>query len=140
LWQWLVSPDEPGHSGYFRCPGAGWEEALHFEGAIYVGLVGKILTGLPITNLLPNWDVSVHPRGLLDPGALYLRYAERGGSTRFLDAGDRVPKSYRIVDLHTGRIIQRGERPSALDGVIEQPGLDPYVLICFDGPWPEHLA
>lgn len=140
LWQWLVSPDEPGHSDYFRCPGAGWQEALHFEGATYVGLVGKILAGLPITDLVPNWDVSVHPRGLLDPGVLYLRYAERGGSTRFLDAGDRVPKSYRIVDLRTGRIIQRGVRPSALDGVIEQPDLDPYVLICFDGEWPEHLA
>jgi hypothetical protein len=43
LWPWRLHPDEPGHGAYVLCEGAGWREALDFEGSRYVGLVGKIL-------------------------------------------------------------------------------------------------
>ena len=68
--------------------GAGWKEALDFEGS-YVGLVGKILDDLPITEASPCWDVSANTRGLLDPGVLYIGYAEHGGPWMFFDADGR---------------------------------------------------
>ena len=57
LWQWRLHPDEPGHGAYFVAEGAGWKEALDFEGSRYVGLVGKILDDLPITRAGPCWDI-----------------------------------------------------------------------------------
>lgn len=53
LWQWRTSADEPGHEPFFLAPGAGWREALAFEGSRYVGLVGRILAGLPTKDLVP---------------------------------------------------------------------------------------
>ena len=88
-----AAPDEPGHGEYFLAEGAGWQEALDFEGSRYVGLVGKILDDLPITEASPCWDVSANTRGLLDPGVLYIGYAEHGGPWMFFDADDRVPSS-----------------------------------------------
>lgn len=55
LWQWRLHPDEPGHSPYFLAPGADWREALGFEGSRYVGLISRILDGLPFTDMVPNW-------------------------------------------------------------------------------------
>ena len=37
LWPWRLHPDEPGHGEYFLAEGAGWKEALDFEGSRYVG-------------------------------------------------------------------------------------------------------
>ena len=61
LWQWRLHPDEPGHAAYFLAADAGWREALGFEGSRYVGLVGKILDGLPLADAEPCWDVSTTP-------------------------------------------------------------------------------
>src|SRR5215216_2212825 len=79
LWPWRLHPDEPGHGSYFLAEGAGWKEALDFDGSRYVGLVGKILDDLPITEAIPCWDVSANTRGLLDPGVLYVGYASTVG-------------------------------------------------------------
>jgi hypothetical protein len=94
LWQWRLHPEEPGHGDYFLAQSAGWKEALDSEGSYYVGLVGKILNDLPITNASPCWDVSFNTRGLLDPGVFYLGYAEHGGPWVFFDAEGRVPSKY----------------------------------------------
>ena len=129
LWQWRLHPGEPGHGAYFLCPDAGWREALAFEGSRYVGLVGRILDGLPLAGASPCWDVSTNTRGLLDPGVLYIGYAEHGGSWVFLDADGRVPDRYWVVDPRTGDVVKAGERPPDRVPIdIERPG--PYVLIC----------
>lgn len=135
LWQWRVSATEPGHEPFFLAPDAGWREALDFEGSRYVGLVGRILAGLPTTDLVPCWDVSLGSRGLLDAGVLYVAYLEHGGRTVFLDAAGRVPSHYRMVDPRTGAVVGEGVRPGD-GGVVEDPGGEPRVLICFDGDWP----
>jgi hypothetical protein len=130
LWQWLVRADEPGHEPYFRAEGAGWREALGFPGSRYVGLVGKILAGLPLANLQPCWDVSTRTRGLLDPGVLYIGYAEYGGSWTFLDAAGRVPSKYWLVDPTTGQLVDHGDRPGDRAGSIVDDSVGPRVLIC----------
>ncbi len=132
LWQWRLHPHEPGYgpSGeYFLAPGAGWREALDFEGSRYVGLVGRIVEDLPLIGASPCWDVSTNTRGLLDPGVLYLGYAEHGGSWVFLDADGRVPSRYWLIDPKSGDVLKSGNRPP--NGVpIEVERYDPAVLIC----------
>src|SRR5262245_20269985 len=49
LWQWRLHGEEPGHAPYFLAEGTGWREALDFAGSTYVGLVRRILAGLPTT-------------------------------------------------------------------------------------------
>jgi hypothetical protein len=129
LWQWRLHPDEPGHGSYFLAEGAGWKEALGFEGSHYVGLVGKILDDLPIAGATPCWDVSSNTRGLLDPGVLYLGYAEHGGPWVFFDADGRVPSKYWLIDPRTGQVLSSGDRPPNYVP-IEFDRYEPSLLIC----------
>jgi hypothetical protein len=76
LWQWAHRGDEPGQSDFFLAPGAGWREALNFEGSRYVGLVARILDGYPFTDMAPNWEATLGRRGLLVPGKFFLCYSE----------------------------------------------------------------
>ncbi len=54
LWQWRLHPDEPGHEAYFLANDAAWREALHFEGSRFIGLLGRVLDGLPLADIAPN--------------------------------------------------------------------------------------
>ncbi|HEX8488857.1 MAG TPA: DUF4038 domain-containing protein [Propionibacteriaceae bacterium] len=139
LWQWVVRPGEPGHEPFFLAPGAGWREALEFEGSRYVGLLGKILTGLPVHETEPCWDVSLCTRGLLTPGELFIGYAEHGGRWMFLDADDRVPQPYWLLDPRTGEVLDSGERgrgPVVIEDPTSAAEPAPRVMICADNPLP----
>ena len=130
LWQWRLHPDEPGHMPYFLAKGAGWREALDFEGSRYVGLISRILDGLPFTDMQPNWWVTFGRRGLLVPGRLYLGYTgESAGPLPLF--GDEVPRRYRVVDPRTGETLSAGTRASA-DAWIPDEGDGPRVYICCD--------
>jgi hypothetical protein len=133
LWQWRLHPDEPGHAPYFLAAHAGWREALDFEGSRYVGLVGKILDGLPLAGAEPCWDVSTNSRGLLDPSVVYVGYSEHGGPWIFLDGEGRVPSRFWMIDPRTGKVLKSGDTPP--DRVpIENDSYEPSVLICCDEP------
>lgn len=112
LWQWMLRPGEKGQDGFFAAPGAGWREAIDFEGSTYVGLVSKILDGLPFADMAPNWKASLTPRGLSVPGQLFVAYNENGGPLILLLAEqEQVPRRYRVVDPRTGAVLGEGERP-----------------------------
>lgn len=127
LWQWQLHPDEKGQSPRFSAPGAGWREALDFEGSRYVGLVGRILAGLPFTGARPSWQQTVAPRGLLVPGEFFLVYAHDGGDLRVIDGGP-VPRPYRVVDPRTGEVVARGELGDGSD-TVPDPGGAPRVFV-----------
>lgn len=129
LWQWRLHPDEPGHEAYFLAEGAGWREALDFEGSRYVGLVARILEGLPLADMAPNWEVTLGRRGLLAPGRLFIAYTEAGGP--LLMYGNQTPLRYRVVDPRTGQVVRSGVRASA-DECIPDEGGGPRVYICCD--------
>ncbi|HWQ15453.1 MAG TPA: DUF4038 domain-containing protein [Roseiflexaceae bacterium] len=129
LWQWRLHPDEPGHAPYFLAEGAGWRQALDFEGARYVGLVARILDGLPFADMAPNWQVTLGRRGLLVAGRLFIGYAEEGGPLMLF--GDQVPLCYRVVDPRTGAVLHEGKRTAA-DPWIPDAGGGPRVYICCD--------
>lgn len=131
LWQWRLHPDEPGHAPYFLAENAGWREALEFEGSRYVGMVGRILEGLPLADMEPNWQVSLGRRGLLVPDRLYLGYADGGGPWRLMDDA-RIPRHYRVVDPRTGEVVREGVG-RAPDEPIPDEGGAPRVYICYDG-------
>jgi hypothetical protein len=132
LWQWRLHAHEEGHEDFFVGPGAGWREALDYEGSTYVGLVGRILAGLPVADMRPSWELALVPRGLLVPGRLYVSYAENGGRIEFRqDGADLIPRAYRIVDPLSGRELARGRRTGADAPVVWQEGA-PAVYICCD--------
>ncbi len=132
LWQWKLHPDESGQSDFFSAPGAGWREALDFEGSRYIGLIPKILEGLPFADMAPNWQVTLGRRGLLVPGKLFICYTHEGGPHVIF--GDAVPRRYRVVDPRTGDVLSAGERPASsgrwlLEG---EQSREPRVLAFFE--------
>ena len=135
LWQWRLHPDEPGHASFFLAEASGWREALEAEGSRYVGLVPQILEGLPITDMEPNWQVTLGRRGLLVPGKLYIGYAAMGGLLHIV--GDGVPRNFRVIDPRNGRIVREGTRESARAPIADSGG-EPRVYLCCDEGWPQN--
>ena len=127
LWQWRLHPQEPGHEDRFLAAGTDWREALDFDGSRYVGLISSILEALPITDIAPNWQVTLGRRGLLAPGRLYVGYAEQGGPLKIF--GVAVPRPYRVVDPRTGQIMREGRRSSTAEWIPDDGGA-PRVYIC----------
>ena len=130
LWQWRLHSQEPGHTPFFLAEGAGWREALDFEGSRYVGLIPRILAGLPFADMQPSWQLTLGPRGLLVPGRLYIAYAE-DGAPLMIFFGEQVPRRYRVIDPRTGALVREGTRDAA-DWIIPDEGGAPRVYICCD--------
>ena len=129
LWQWRLHPQEPGHEPYFLAPDAGWREALDFEGSTYVGLVGKILRGQPITDMGPDWTHAIAPRALVASGKLFVVYRENGGDLRITDD---VPPYYRIVEPRNGEVVASGKRAPGQS--LRDPGGALRVYLCTSDP------
>jgi hypothetical protein len=126
LWQWRRHATESGHADWCTAPGAGWREALDFEGARYVGLVPRIFAGLPFAELQPDWTSFIGRRGLSVPGQLLVVYQENGGG--FSIAEEWVPRRFRVVDPRSGAVLQRGERAQATGFLALESGA-PRVVI-----------
>ncbi len=129
LWQWRLHRDEPGHTAFFLAEGAGWREAITFEGSRYVGLVGRIFAGLPFADMQPDWQMTLGRRGLLVPGKLFVCYQEEGGPLRLFDRD--LPLHYRVIDPRSGVVLHSGLRP-AVGAPIPDDGGGPRVYICCD--------
>ena len=90
----------------------------------------RILDGLPLTDMEPNWQVSLGRRGLLVPNRLYIGYAAEGGTWMFMD-GEQVPRRYRVIDPRTGAVIREGTRAAANESIPDDSG-EPRIYICCD--------
>jgi len=132
--------DEAGQAPFFLAKDCGWREALDFEGSTYVGLVAKLLEGLPFTDMQPDWQKTLGRRSLLVPDKFFLVYQEEGGPLILMD-GTEIPRSYRIVDPQTGEVVSSGLRDGGetLDvgaksrrEVISAEGGAPRVYLFFD--------
>lgn len=108
LWMWRVHSEEAELETGFLSPHSGWREALSFDGSRYVGLIGKILSGLPIAQMQPYWENVWCPRGLLVPNVLFLVYQENGDALTIFDQ-TLVPKKFRVVDPRSGEILSQGQ-------------------------------
>jgi hypothetical protein len=130
LWQWVLRPDEPGHHEYFLAPGCGWREALDFPGSTAVGMLGKVLAGLPTTDMRPGWQDVLSARSLIVPGRLFINYSSTGAPlVPFSD--HPLPRCYRILDPRTGAELASGQLTGAREP-IPDTGAGPRVCILFD--------
>ena len=109
LWQWRLHANEPDHADWCTAPGAGWREALDFEGSRYPGIAAKIFDGLPFAEMQPNWTYTYGRRGLAVPGKLFVLYLPEGGGTGITSL--EVPRAYRIYDPRTGQEVGKGRLP-----------------------------
>jgi hypothetical protein len=135
LWPWALRPDEPGLEPYFLAPGCGWREALDFTGSRYVGLVGRILDGLPTTDMRPDWETVMAPRGLSVPGVLHISYLE-APRTLFIPDLSKLPRYYTVIDPRTGDTLSSGKRPDAAPPRITfiEPPDGPSIIIFTSEP------
>lgn len=127
LWQWRLHSEEPGHSEFFLAPGAGWREAIGFEGSTYVGMLGKILDGLPTTDMTPDWTRVISGRALSTVDGGLIVYRENGGPVMVFD--DTVPLNYTIVDPRDGSVVATGRRDTPRSPLPDAGGA-PRVYIC----------
>ncbi len=109
LWQWRLHAKEPDHADWCTAPEAGWREALDFEGSRYPGIAAKILDGLPLAEMQPNWTYTYGRRGLAVPGKLFVLYLPEGGGTGITSLD--VPRAYLIYDPRSGAEVGNGRLP-----------------------------
>jgi hypothetical protein len=122
LWQWRLHPDEPDMLPYFLAGGAGWREALEFEGATYVGLVGKIMRQLPFLDMEPDWTLAVAHRALHKPGEFLLIYREHGGGVGLKTDLESLP-FLTVIDPRAGTVIESVELEPQEPG-FHRPGFE----------------
>ena len=132
LWQWVLRADEPGHVDYFLAPGRNWREALDFPGSRAVGMLGRILAGLPTTDMGPGWRDVLAARCLIVPDILFINYSATGAG--FLPISDHsLPSAYRILDPRSGEVLHRG-RLTGANEPLPDIGDGPRVYIMWDEP------
>lgn len=107
LWQWRFDSQEE-HQEWCIAPDAGWREALHFEGANYVGMLTRIFDGLPFAEMEPDFCHTYGRAGLIVPGKLFVVYLPDGGNMR-LARTDGVPKRFRVFNPLNGAVLSTGE-------------------------------
>lgn len=125
LWQWKVSPNEPGWGDWTNYS-VSWKEALDFEGSKYVGLVGKALEGYDFTDMEKRWDMTDNNQPLLaKENKFYLSYLEKGGNIKI----SKLPAGmfYHWFNPVTGDITE--EKSTEYEQVFQAPTEDPWVLI-----------
>ena len=106
LWQWKVSPDEPGWADWTN-QDKSWREAMQMEGSIYAGMVGKILKEYDLTDIERRWDLADGAPLLALEGKLYITYLNDGGAIKIHSKLSGL--TFKWVDPKSGSIISEGE-------------------------------
>jgi hypothetical protein len=128
LWQWRLHAEEPDHADWCTAPGAGWREALDFEGSRYPGIAARIFDGLPFGDMQPNWTYTYGQRGLAVPGKLFVLYLPKGGDVAIISRD--VPRFYRVFDPRTGKVLSEGRLPETASAQAKAgPGGEPRVIV-----------
>ena len=123
LWQWKVSPEEPGWGDWAVQP-MSWRQAMMQEGSDYVGLLGTILNGLDLTDIEKRWDLAGGKPLLARPARLYIAYLNEGGRINIRGVPTRL--SYRWINPKTGEVAAAGP---VRGNIFEAPSRDPWVLV-----------
>ena len=100
LWQWKVSPDEPGWPDWTN-QDKSWRDAMQMEGSVYAGMVGKILAEYDLTDIQKRWDLAGGTPLLAHEGKLYIAYLNDGGAIKI--NADLSGMDYCWVDPQTGK-------------------------------------
>lgn len=125
VWQWKITPDEPGWPEWTNAP-LGWRQALDLEGSRYVGAISKAISGFDFADMQKRWDLTGGLQPLLaKEGSFYIAYMERGGEVGI----NNVPTglSYAWFDPVAGEFKQRGK--TSAERKFKAPDEAPWVLI-----------
>jgi hypothetical protein len=90
-------------------------------------MLGKILDGLPTTDMVPDWTRVISGRALTGTDGTLIVYRENGGPVMVFD--DTVPLGYTIVDPRDGTVVATGKR-SVWNEPIPDGGGAPRVYLC----------
>lgn len=125
LWQWKITPDEPGWGDWTNYD-VSWREALDFEGSNYVGFVGKALEDYDITDMEKRWDLTNETTPLLaKEEVFYLSYLENGGTVEIKNLPDGLP--YHWFNPKTGD--KSDINTTVPNQAFQAPSEQPWVLI-----------
>ncbi len=123
LWQWKINPLEKGWPAWTD-QATSWKEALQMQGSAYVGIVGKILKGLDISDIEKRWDLANGKPLLAKEQKLYISYLNKGGEIEIQNVPDSL--NYHWINPKNGEIKQMGKVSSEK---FKAPDENPWVLI-----------
>lgn len=131
LWQWKITPDEPGWDTWTDAP-MSWREAMKQEGSSYAGLVSKAFDGYDFTDMEKRHDLTDGKKLLLArENSFYISYLEKGGEIKIKTLPDNLP--YRWFNPENGEIIESGT--TGKQQVFKAPDRKPWVLIIGEKKW-----
>jgi hypothetical protein len=125
LWNWKLTADETGWPGWANS-NVSWREAIELPGAVYVGYMGKALSGLNITDIGRFPQLAEGKLCLAHLGELYIVYLPEGGKVKLVGAPKRG--TYRWFDPIKGEFVAI-ENLAEGQTEFEAPEKSPYVLI-----------
>jgi hypothetical protein len=124
LWQWKLSPNEPGWPSWADGIGLSWKESIGLEGSKFMGYFANILRGYDITDIERSHDLAEGKLLLSHPGKLYICYLPEGGTVNIKGVEQNI--AYKWYDPRTGeaqwQLMTLGES-------FEAPDNNPWVLI-----------
>jgi hypothetical protein len=125
LWQWKVTPDEPGWPEWTNSP-LSWREALDLEGSKYVAFISRAFRGFDFTDMEKKWELTEGNKPLLArEGIFYISYLENGGQIKIRNVPVDLP--YFWFDPKRGEFTHEGKTNS--EGIFKSPDEDPWVLV-----------
>lgn len=131
LWQWKITPDEPGWDTWTDAP-MSWREAMKQEGSKYAGMVSKAFDGYDFTDMEKRPDLTDAKNLLLArENSFYISYLEKGGEIKIKSLPDNLP--YRWFNPESGEIIESGT--IIKQQVFKAPDRKPWVLIIGEKKW-----
>jgi hypothetical protein len=125
LWQWKITPDEPGWPEWGNSE-VSWRQAIDLPGSRYVGFVGRALAGMDFTDMEKRPDLADGKPCLARHGHFYLVYLENGGSVKLSEVPGALP--YRWFNPKNGEFTAEKVTNRA-DTNFQSPGPDPWVLL-----------
>jgi len=125
LWQWKITPDEPGWDSWTDAT-MSWREALEQEGSNYAGAVSKVFEGFDFADMEKRWDLTEGNKPLLaKEGVFYISYLENGGTLKIRNIPPGMP--FYWLNPQTGEFVTEGKTTS--EGTFTAPGYNPWVLV-----------
>jgi hypothetical protein len=125
LWQWKLAADEPGWPDWANAPLA-WHQAMELEGSLYVGYVGRALSGMNFADMEKRPDLAGGKPCLAKPGEFYVVYLSEGGQVALSGLSASLP--YRWFDPRQGEWGEEQVTPGETM-TLSAPSSDPWVLV-----------
>lgn len=125
LWQWKITPDEPGWGDWTNAP-MSWKEAMMQEGSNYAGHVSRAFDGFDFADMERRWDLATSGQPLLaKEGVFYIAYLEKGGAITIRNMVSGLP--FYWFNPEKGEFAAEGI--TSEEGSFKAPDNNPWVLV-----------